>query len=178
MYIRYNHRVYGLLRICHVPVLDKIAYGNAHSTLWHHLDLCVDHKMEMIETGFYCNIFSHICAQPQYHSEHDIPFLCNYVYLPIYYFFLINHPIFTCRSREVFLKLTGQTNIICKSSSVHIHLCVIHFCTHKLQSWYELEEQHFVNGVESIYYISTMSWCTNYTVNNNRKWLWQHSHQV
>ena len=49
--------VYGIFCICHVLVLDQIACGNDYSTLLHHVVLCVDHKMEMTETGFYYNCF-------------------------------------------------------------------------------------------------------------------------
>ena len=64
--------------MCHVPVLDQIAYGNASSTLLHHVFFCEYHKIAMMETGFYSKIFSHVYAQHQHHSEHDITFLYTF----------------------------------------------------------------------------------------------------
>ena len=93
---------------------------------------------------------------------------------PFSVFTLINHNMFECRSRQVFLKFTGQANTGCTDSSVHNHMCVIIFFTRKLHSWHQLEEKPFVNGVDAIYQFSSMSWCTNNVVNNNRKGLWQH----
>ena len=133
MYINHRSRVYGVLHIYHVPVLDPIAYGNAYSTLLHHIFLCVDHKMATLATGCYYKTFSHICAQHQHHSEHDINFLSNFIYLP-FLFDLINKSMFACPTRQVFLKLSVQTIIGCMGSSVHYYLCVINFCTCKLQS--------------------------------------------
>ena len=62
MYIQHRNRVYGLLRIYHVPVLDPIAYGNAYSTLWYYMVLCVDQKMSTVATGCYYKHF-HIFAR-------------------------------------------------------------------------------------------------------------------
>ena len=38
-------------------------------------------------------------------------------------FYLINHPMFVCRSMQVFLKFTGQTNIVC-TGYIFITICV------------------------------------------------------
>ena len=84
MNIHHMYRVYGVLRIRHVPVLDQIKYGNVYSTLLHHVVLCVEHNMAMMETGFYYKTFSHICVQHQHHSENDIPFLSTFAYLPVF----------------------------------------------------------------------------------------------
>ena len=84
----------------------------------------------------YYKIFSNLCARHQHHSENDITFLSILVYLPVFVFSFINHSVFECRSREVFLKFTGQTNIGFTGSSVHNHICVITFFNRKLQSCY------------------------------------------
>ena len=80
--------------------------------------------MPMTETGFYYKSFSRLFAKHHHHYEHDIPFLSTFFYLPIFVFALINHSMFVCRSRQVFLKFYGQTNIVCTGSSVHNHMCV------------------------------------------------------
>ena len=136
MYIQHRHRVYGILRIFHVPVLYQLTNCNAYSTLWHHVFLCVDHKIEMTKIGLHYKTFSHLCAQHQHNSEHDIPFMYNFFNLPFFVFDLINNSMFAWRIRKVFLKIYGQTNIGCTGSSVHNHMCVITFCTLQLHSWY------------------------------------------
>ena len=90
MYIKYRQRVYSVLRIRHVPVLVRIAYVIAYSTLLHHLVLCVDHKMAMIETGLYYKKIKHVFAGHQNYSELDIMFLSTFIYLPVFVFVLIN----------------------------------------------------------------------------------------
>ena len=70
---------------------------------------------------------SHLCAQHHHHSEHAIPFLFTFIYLPLFLFAFIDHSMFACHSRQVFLKLSDQTNMGCTGSSMHNHLCVITF---------------------------------------------------
>ena len=122
MYIHHSHRVYSLFCIWHVPVLDQTAYGNVYSIIWHHVVLCVDHKMEIMETGLYYKTISHMRLQHQHHSEHDIPFLTTFVCLPVFLFALINHCIFVCHTIQVFLEFSFQTNIGCTDSSVYNYL--------------------------------------------------------
>ena len=53
IYIQPRFRVFDVLQIFHNLVLDQISYGNACSTLWHHVVFCVDYKMKMMETDLY-----------------------------------------------------------------------------------------------------------------------------
>ena len=129
MYIEHRHRVYGILRIYHVQFFDQIAYGHAYSTLLHHVVWCVEHKIVLMETGLYYKIFQHLCAGYKYHYEHDIPFLSTFIYLPVFLFFLINHSMLVCRSRQVFLKFSGQTHIRCTVSIVNNHKFFINLYT-------------------------------------------------
>ena len=62
MYIMHRQRVYSVLCIWHVTVLYQITYGNAYSTLWHHMVLCVDQKMAIIETAWYYKKSMSLCA--------------------------------------------------------------------------------------------------------------------
>ena len=43
--------------MCHVLVLYQILYDTVYSTHALHVDLCVEKKIEMIETGLYPKIF-------------------------------------------------------------------------------------------------------------------------
>ena len=133
--IHHRHRVYVVLRIFYVLVLDQIEYYNDYSTLWHHLVLCVNHKMAMMENGLYYKTSSHLCAQNQYPPKHDIPFMSKFFTCPFFVFALINYSMFVCCIRQVFLKFYYQTNIRCTGSSFHNHFYVMNFCTRQLHSW-------------------------------------------
>ena len=125
-------------RVC-IPniyiVLYQIAYVIAYSTLLHHLVLCVDHKMAMIETGLYYKKIKHVFAGHQNYSERDIMFLSTFIYLPVFVFVLINKSMFVCHIIQVFLRFSGQTNIRYTGYSVHNHLCIIIFFTQQSHNW-------------------------------------------
>ena len=172
MYMEHIHRVYGVLCMHHVPVLDQIKNDNSYSTLWHHVVLYVYQKMEITETGLYKKHFQIFVRYISIILYMILPFCTLFLTCQFFVFPLINHSMFACHSRQVFLKFTGQTNIKCTGSSVHNHLCVINVFTLTLHSWHLLEEKPFGDVVEAIYYFFNMSWCTNTAVNNNIKGLW------
>ena len=58
MYIHHRHRVYGVLQMCYDLVLDETVYDNSYSTFLHHVVLCVDHKMSIMEIGLYLIFFN------------------------------------------------------------------------------------------------------------------------
>ena len=78
--------------------------------------LCVEYKMAIIETGLYHKTSSHICAQHQHNSEHDIPLLSTLFYLPFFVFSLINNSMFACSTRHMFwnymAKLTSDVQVL------------------------------------------------------------------
>ena len=48
--------------MCHVLVLYQILYYTVYSTHALHVDLCVEQKIEMMETGLYQKRFNFLCV--------------------------------------------------------------------------------------------------------------------
>ena len=95
MYIQERNMVCGKLQICHSLVLDKNTKNNAYSTPFLHGDLNMDHKMVILEIGWFHNIF-HIFV-------YKIRIILNMIFsvYPFYFtgyfsiFSLINESMFT-----------------------------------------------------------------------------------
>ena len=52
MYIEHTHRVFYVLNMWNVLVLDPITYDNSYSSIWHHVVLCMEHKKAMMKMIF------------------------------------------------------------------------------------------------------------------------------
>ena len=111
MYIHHMHRIYVVLSIFHVLVLDQIVYDGSYYTLWHHVVLCADEKMKWWKLACITKYF-YIFVRNISNLLHRIPplyqimFTCTSFYLP----WSITR--FLCDAKyRSFLKLYGQTNI-------------------------------------------------------------------
>ena len=128
MCINHRHRVYGILSICHVPVLYQITYIGMLTQLYENMWFCVWttkwQRQKMVFTTKYFHIFVRKISIILNMALHFCPLLFT---CPFFLFDLINQSMFECRIRQAFLKLSGQANILCTGYSVHNHLCVIKF---------------------------------------------------
>ena len=95
MYIQHRHMVYSELHIFRDLVLDQNVNYNAYATPLLHEALDVDHKIVMLEIGWYHNPFSQIFVQHQHYHEHDS--LCLSIF-----FFTGFFPIFYLRNDYMF----------------------------------------------------------------------------
>ena len=85
------------------------------------------HKMAIIETSFMTNHVIIFLLDISIIINMIFPFCPLLFNFPFFLFALINHSMFVCCNRQVFLIFSGQTNIGCTGYSVHNHLCVRNF---------------------------------------------------
>ena len=84
MYTKHSHMVCGKSNICHDLDLDQNVYYNAYPTPLLHEYLDMDHKMVMLEIGWYHNTFSNLCIQHHHYTEHNTIGLSIFFYWIFY----------------------------------------------------------------------------------------------
>ena len=72
--------VCGELHIFHDLDLDKKVNDNAYPTPFLHETLDMNHKMVMLEIGWYHNTFLYLCVKHQNYTEHDTLCLSIFFY--------------------------------------------------------------------------------------------------
>ena len=134
-------------------------------------------KKSMIEAGFYYKHINIFVCNISIFLNIIFPFYPLSFTCPFLYFTWSITPCLRAaldrRLRNYLAKLT---------SDVRVPVCITIFCHNFLQPEVSklslIVKETFANGVEAIYHLYAMSWYTDRTVNNNRKYLWQHWHQV